>query len=110
MMKGQKRYAGAEAYTTRALRGGDCDVERSGHDRKRTEEMEFGEPGGIEAEFIGENDLFEGFLITDRFGLNGCARELIKEAEFHLVALLGAASLLHNRAARIITGMDAAPQ
>lgn len=55
----------------------------SRHDRKGAEEMKLGEPRDIETEFVGEHDLFDGFLVAGGFRLIGSAGELIKQAEFH---------------------------
>ena len=55
----------------------------AGHDGKARVEMQFGEPGCVESQIVGQLDLSDGVLVALRRGLVFRARQLVENAELH---------------------------
>ena len=73
----------AEPDAPRALGDGGRHDQRRRHDGEVFVEVEFGEPGAVESERFGVNDLFDGFGIARRGRLRVGARQLIEQTESH---------------------------
>ena len=83
LVQGDEVDGGADADAAGGLGDGGADHEGGGHYGKAGVEVEFGQPGGVETQFVGPLGLGDGVLVALGGGLIRGAGHLVENAEFH---------------------------
>ena len=85
----QQRHRGAKTDAARPLRRRGQYDQRVGEDRERPDKVDFAEPDGVEAEFVGEIDLRQDVPVALLLGIPVGARQLIEKPKAHAILPAG---------------------